>query len=69
MPNYELVKTAIDGNGMKHFEYEHVKAVSSDKQKLVDYCKTTFGKDVQPENYFSWDREVYIIREFNALIL
>ena len=70
--NYKLVKIIPDGNGVKD-KREDI-AISTDKEKLSKYCKTTFGKEIEESQNstqvknFSWDGW-YVIIPSNIVIL
>lgn len=70
--NYKLVKIVPDGNGVRD-SWEDI-AISADKAKLEEYCKTTFGKEIEESHFattvknFSWDGW-YCIVPSNIIIL
>lgn len=67
--NYKLVKVNVNGNADRFggSDSETEIAISTNKEKLEEYCKETYGQSAKKSEKFSW--EYYKIVETKILMM
>jgi hypothetical protein len=63
---YGLYRIKIDGNGM--CDRSTLEAISDSEEKLKNFCKVNFSKEVGKPEIFSWD-DYYVIQPYKMKVV
>ena len=68
--NYVLIEVESNGNADRHggSDRHYHRAMSTNKEALIDYCKETYDKEIGQPKPFTWDN-YFIINESPIVIL